>query len=140
MKNCKSFFAFEFCGFDHYETVAIIEKGIEKLNNLEIFEQFIDLSVIYHQKRCEHNDYSNCRYLNQLTCICIKNVSENNCLDKLQKFCRYYFGNFFSLTILLKSLASIEKEKKQLEEKFKKLLEIWNVPTQERIKKNLIKK
>ena len=74
---------------DHYETAIIIEKEIEKLNNLEKFGEFIDLSVIYYQKQCEHNDCDDCKYLNQLTCIYIKIFSENNCVDKLQTFCRH---------------------------------------------------
>ena len=68
-----------------------------------------------------------------VTCIYIENFSENDAVNKLQHFSRLYFGNFVSLTVFLKSLAPIEKgqkKKKRLEEKFKKLLEIWNIPTE----------
>ena len=48
-----------------------------------------------------------------VTCIYIENFSENDAVNKLQHFSRLYFGNFFSLTVFLKSLASIEKEPKK---------------------------
>ena len=48
-----------------------------------------------------------------VTCIYIESFSENDAVNKLQHFSRLYFGNFFSLTVFLKSLASIEKEPKK---------------------------
>ena len=49
----------------------------------------------------------------------------------LQKFYREYFGRFFSLTTLLKSLAVVENENVDLKRRFKALLEIWNASTTE---------
>ena len=36
---------------------------------------------------------------------------EKRGVGELRKLCRYYFGNFYSLTIMLKSLAATEEEK-----------------------------
>ena len=48
-----------------------------------------------------------------VTCMYIENFSENDAVNKLQHFSRLYFGNFVSLTVFLKSLASIEKGQKK---------------------------
>ena len=55
-----------------------------------------------------------------VTCIYIENFSENDAVNKLQHFSRFYFGNFVSLTVFLKSLASIEKGQKKKKKSLKK--------------------
>ena len=99
------------------EPSAVIETEIEKLNNLDKFWQFIDLSTIFHLRRCRHNNFGNCNFIEAITNIYIENFyDKENGTQNVQRFCREYFRNFFSLVTLLKCLAIIEKDKIELEE------------------------
>ena len=112
------------------ETAVIIEKEIEKLDCLKKFQRFITLCSFYHVDRCKRNNCVNCSFINKLSYIYTENFPhEVNETLGLQKFCREYFGSFFSLIILSKSLAAVQKEKIKLEPKFTALLEIWNANT-----------
>ena len=112
------------------ETAVIIEKEIEKLDCLKKFQRFITLCSFYHVDCCKRNNCVNCSFINKLSYIYTENFPhEVNETLGFQKFCREYFGSFFSLTILSKSLAAVEKEKIKLETKFTALLEIWNANT-----------
>ena len=112
------------------KTAVIIEKEIEKLDCLEKIQRFITLCSFYHVDRCKHNNCVNCSFINKLSYIYTENFpDEKNGTLGLQQFCREYFGSFFSLTTLLKSLAAVEKEKIKLELKFKALFEILNANT-----------
>ena len=109
------------------ETALIIEIEIEELNNLEKFGQFIDLTTFYHLRRCRHNFGNNCTFIDKITNVYIENFhNEENGINNLQKLCREYFGNFFSMVSLLNCLVVIEWEKVELEEKFNDLLKVWN--------------
>ena len=105
---------------EYEETAVIIEKEIEKLSSLEKFDRFIRLSTYYHVNRCENDDCTNCAFVNKLCHIYHGNYTGGE--NEVLKICRKYFGNFFSLTVLSKSLASVEREKKRLELKFSELL------------------
>ena len=54
------------------EPSAVIETEIEKLNNLDKFWQFIDLSTIFHLRRCRHNNFGNCNFIDAITNIYIE--------------------------------------------------------------------
>ena len=112
---------------EYEETAVIIEKEIEELSSLEKFNRFICLCTYHHVNRCENDDCGNCTFVNKLCHIYHGNYmgGENEVLN-LQKICRKYFGNLSSLTVFLKSLASIEREKRRFELEFNDLLEIWN--------------
>ena len=91
---------------EYEETAVIIEKEIEKLSSLEKFDRFIRLSTYYHVNRCENDDCTNFAFVNKLCHIYHGNYTGGE--NEVLKICRKYFGNFFSLTVLLKSLASVE--------------------------------
>ena len=99
------------------ETAVIIEKEIEKLNTLEKCDKFILLGTYFHVNRCENDDCRNCTFINKLCYIYNGNYNggENEVLN-LQKICRKYFGNFFWITVFLKSLVSVERKKEKLEQ------------------------
>ena len=46
-----------------------------------------------------------------------------------QQYCRQNYDDFYSLFLFLKSLAAIEKERLNLENKLKNMLEQWNANT-----------
>ena len=54
------------------ETIAIIEKEIEKLNNLQKFNRFICLCTFYHANRCEQENCISCSFVNKLEYISLK--------------------------------------------------------------------
>ena len=107
----------------HEETAVIKEKEIEKLNTLEKFDKFIRLSTYFHVNRSENDDCKNCTFINKICYIYKGNYKggENDVL-RLQNICRKYFGNFFSMTVFLKSLAAVERKKEKLEQRFNDLL------------------
>ena len=97
------------------ETAVIIEKEIEKLDYLKKFKRFITLCYLYHVDRYKHNNCVNGSFIDKLSYIYTESFpDEVNGTLSLQKFCREYFGSFYSLTTLLKSLAAVEKEKIKL--------------------------
>ena len=53
---------------------------------------------------------------------------ENDCVDPLQKFCRFKFGNFHSTRLFLCALGTIKKKMIELDRDFKRRLEMWNKP------------
>ena len=115
---------------DFEEAAVIIKKEIKMLHNFKKFNQFICLCNIYHINQCEHDDCNNCDFVNEHERIYFKNYLDKvNGTESLQKCCREYHGNFFSLTSFLKCLASIEREKVKLELKFNNILQIWNAST-----------
>ena len=96
-----------------------------KDNIIEIEMQ--KLNIFYHLKRCKHNYYGNCKFIDTIIDIYIENFQdEKNGINNLQNFCREYFGSFFSLTTLISSLAIIERKKAELEKEFKNLLIVSN--------------
>ena len=112
------------------KTAVIIEKEIEKLDCLEKIQRFVILCFFYHGDLCKHNNCVNCSFIDKLSYIYTENFPDKKSgMLGLQQFCRKYFGSFFSLTTLLKSLAAVEKEKIKLELKFKALFEILNANT-----------
>ena len=53
---------------------------------------------------------------------------ENDCVDPLQKFCRFKFRNFHSTRLFLCALGTIKKKMIELDRDFKRRLEMWNKP------------
>ena len=89
----------------------IIEIETEKWNSFNKFGKFIDLTACYHLKRCQHNNCGNYTFMNKITDIYIKHFpDEKKGTGNLKKFCREYFGNFFSLATLIIHLTIIERK------------------------------
>ena len=63
-------------------------------------------------------------------------VNENGSIEPLQKLCRLNYGSFYTLQLLLRSLAAIERERLKLDKKFHKVLRIWNAPTTQKLPAN----
>ena len=53
----------------HEDAAVIIEKEIEKLNNLQKFNHFICLCTFYHANHCEQENCINCSFVNKLEYI-----------------------------------------------------------------------
>ena len=100
------------------ETAVIIQKDIEDLNMLD---QYINLSSYFHLNRSECDDCDNCNFLLNLRYIYLEVLVNQNGdgVEKLRNYCRHFFGNFFSLRTFLRSLAAIEREKVKLEKNLK---------------------
>ena len=81
------------------ETAVIIEIETEKLDCLKKLQRLITLCSFYHVDHCKRSNCINCSFINKLSYIYTENFPDemNGTLD-LQKFCREYFGSFFSLT------------------------------------------
>ena len=71
------------------------------MNSMDTFGHFIDKVTFYHQKWCLRNNWSNFAFVNKTVDVFIDNVIDNNRnnVKNLQKVCKEFFGNFYSLTI-----------------------------------------
>ena len=58
------------------ETTAIIEKEIEKLNNLQKFNHFTCLCTFCHTNHCEQENCINCSFVNKLEYIYTENYPD----------------------------------------------------------------
>lgn len=79
------------------EIAVIIEKEIHGLNSHEKINQFIISCNFYHLSRCEVKDNClNCRFILNITYLYLENLSDYKTgVEKLQKYCKLYFDNFF---------------------------------------------
>lgn len=111
------------------ETAVAIEKDIEDLSTLKKSDQYINLSSFYHLNRCRIEKCENCKFSANLRHIYVESlVNSTGSVDKLQSSCGHSYGTFYSLRILIRSLAAIETERIKLENKFINVLETWNAP------------
>ena len=112
----------------YQETAVIIQKDIENLNSFKQIDQFINLCLFCHLKRCEKdNNCINCNFITNLRFVYVENVLDStNGVENCQAFCRKHFGSFFSLGTFLRTLAIVEREKIKTEKKFVGVLNVWN--------------
>ena len=116
------------------EAAVAVEKGIEELNRFDKFDRFITLSTFYHVNRWKNgNNCLKCDFIINLRYLYVENFV-NGCItniEKLQNYCRTKYVSFFSLRIMLHSLAETESQNntaiKEFEEKFDTVLSLRNV-------------
>ena len=93
------------------ETAVIIEKETENLNSYEKIDQFIGLCNFCYLNRCENIDCSNCRLLLNLKYLFIEDLTvQKTGVDKIQKFCRFNYGDFVSMRTFLHFSAGTERK------------------------------
>ena len=123
------------------KTAVAIEKHIEDLSTLKKFDWYINLSSFYYSNHCRIEKYENCKFSANLPHIYVESlVNSTGSVDKLQSSCGHNYGTFYSLRILIRSLAAIERERIKLENKFIKVLEIWNALNAPKWQKTNLKK
>ena len=85
------------------------------------------LVCVIYLNRCENIDCSNCKFILNLRYLYIENLTDwKNDVDKIQKFCRFNYGDFFFMRTFVHFLADIERKRIDLDKKFKEILKIWN--------------
>lgn len=105
------------------------------------FRKFIILCNFYHMNRCEIAvDSGNCKFFMNLKYLYTENLVSGQNIEKLQKYCRFNYGNFYSMRTMLCSLEVIENRKSELNEKFEKTLKLWNAKNIKIKQKNNMKK
>ena len=118
---------------EHQETAVAIEKDIEELNRFDKSDQFITLSMYYHVNRYELRiNCKKCNLVLNLRYLYLENFVNGYItnVEKLQNYCRLNYVNFYSLRVMLHSLAAVERQKKKSIKKFdgqfETILHLWN--------------
>ena len=104
------------------EIAEFIEAELEKFNNLHALVRFLDSSIFFLRNQCQLVLCSNCAFINKFADELYKYFhNEENILNNMKNLCRENSGNFLSLVALLKCLASLNEEDRDL------ILYIWNM-------------
>ena len=82
-----------------YQEMAVtIEKDIEDLNCFKKLDQFIVLYNHYHMNCCEIGiDCKNHNFLMNLRYLYVEILISGQSIEKLQKYCRFKYRNFYSI-------------------------------------------
>ena len=86
----------------------------------------------YHYVRCEKNPCSYCKFFVEYKHFFLENFdqeSSEELISYFQDHRRKNYNDFHQLTIFLKSIAEIERQRLELDKKLKQTLETWNVNT-----------
>ena len=105
------------------ESAVIVEINIKEMNPMDKFNQFIDLYAHYYLNMCKNGPkFSNCSFILNLKFVYVQYLIGCDGVRHLQDYCRLYNGNFFSLRTFLKSLASMERERVEVQKNFSRCL------------------
>ena len=82
-----------------YQEMAVtIEKDIKDLNCVKNLDQFIVLCNHYHMNCCEIGiDSKNRNFLMNLRYLYVEGLISGQNIEKLQKYCRFKYRNFYSI-------------------------------------------
>ena len=116
----------------YQETAVEIEKEIEKFNEAKRIHRFVILCLYHHVNLCRKSHCNNCKSFMEYRKNFLSNYNQKTSEEMIsyfQQYCRQNYDDFYSLFLFLKSLAAIEKERLNLENKLKNMLEQWNPNT-----------
>ena len=86
----------------------------------------------YHVNPCRKNNCNNCKFIMEYSKFFLSNYNQKiskEIISYFQQYCRQNCDDFYFLFLFLKSLAAIEKERLNLENKLKNMLEQRNANT-----------
>ena len=104
----------------YQEPAVEIEKEIEKFNEAKRIHRFVILCLYYHVNPCRKNNCNNCKFIMEYRNLFLSNFNHKTSeeiISYFQQYCRQNCDDFCSLFLFLKSLAAIEKERLNLENK-----------------------
>ena len=104
----------------------------KKVNEAKKVNRFLVLRLIYHVNLCRKNKCGDCKLIMEYRDYFLRNFSKktsHELISFFQQHCRLNHSTFYSLFLLLKSIAAIDKEMLNLNNKLKETLSKWKANT-----------